>query len=366
MSITVSALGPYYTSGPISFSSLRANFKESLSGTIKASELIRNTSISNTNPIVPDATENVNISSVQSNLRLSQFRNSIKSYNLTQAGLDLNLDITNQSWNNNLLKNVRKVVYITGVCATNSTSSVAASFNATAYNLIFDISGKIYGAGGTGGTSLSISGTNGGNALSVSSTSGNNIVIFVRSNAQIYGGGGGGEKGVTGSPGNSGTCYSYSQVRETYVTGNRCRSCPGCAPGWTQIDCYQREGRCDWRGQYRKSVCERYVTVTTPYSVGGAPGGEGGNGTSGRGYNNTLGSLSGVPGTPGTTGGCPSYGGTGLTGENGGNGGDWGSAGGSTTNAGSGGSAGRAIVGSNYSVVGNITSDTIKGSYLPG
>lgn len=362
MAATVSKAGPYYSSGEISFSSLRTNFKESSSGSISASELRRTTANGNTNPIVPNATENSSISS-SSNLSISQFRNSIKYYYIKQTGTNINFDIDAQSWNDNLNKNIRKWIYINGTTGSNSTSSAASSFNATAYNLTIDVSGGIYGAGGAAGNSSTISGGNGGNALSINSSGGNNIVVFVRETANIYGGGGGGEKGATGASGSSGTCYSITYETQRYTTGNKCRSCPDCDSGWYRVDCYQREGQCDWRGQYRKSVCERVVAIEEPYSVPGAPGGVGGDGGLGQGYDQTR--TDGAGGEEGTTGGCPSYGGSGDNGETGGNGGDWGSNGGNTSNTGTGGESGRAIIGSNYSVTGSISSTTIKGLYQP-
>jgi hypothetical protein len=361
MTATVTKAGPYYSSGAISFGSLRSNFKESAFGPISASELRRNTSTSNTDPIVPDSIENTNIST-SIDLKLSQFRNSIKYYYITQTGTDVNFNISNQDWNGNLNKNIRKWMFMNGTCGSNSISLYAASFDAsTTYNLTIDVSGGIYGAGGSNGTSATISGGNGGNALFVNSSVGNNIVVFLRSTGNIYSGGGGGEKGINGLFGSSGTCYSTSTSTETFVTGNRCRSCPDCPSGWNRIDCYQREGRCDWRGQFRKSVCQRTVTITTPYAVGGAPGGAGGDGGLGQGYNQTR--TNGSGGALGTPGGCPSYGSTGQTGETGGNGGDWGQGGGFTSNSGQGGASGRAISGSNYTVTGALSASTIRGAY---
>lgn len=65
MSATVTKAGPYYTSGSISFSSLRTNFRaqqpdgsfSSDTLPIKASELLRSRVKSNTEPVVPDSTE---------------------------------------------------------------------------------------------------------------------------------------------------------------------------------------------------------------------------------------------------------------------------------------------------------------------
>ena len=93
MSLTASKVGPYFSSGSISFSQLRSNFKETSSGSVSASELLRVTDTTNTDPIVPDATENSSIAT-SSNLKTSQFRNSIKYYNLNQGSGDIeaNLD----------------------------------------------------------------------------------------------------------------------------------------------------------------------------------------------------------------------------------------------------------------------------------
>ena len=96
--------GPYYASGQIKFSSLRSNFRaqsprSTYGGSdstatdnhpIKASELLRVTSETNTNPVVPNATENANIST-SDDWKTSQFRNSIKFYYIQQSGTDLNL-----------------------------------------------------------------------------------------------------------------------------------------------------------------------------------------------------------------------------------------------------------------------------------
>jgi hypothetical protein len=362
MSATVTKAGPYYSSGSISFSSLRSNFKEAGSGSISASELRRNTTITNTNPVVPNATENASISTA-SNLALSQFRNTIKYYYITQTGTDTNFDIDAQTWNSNLNKNIRKWMYIQGTIGSSSTGSSAADFNSTAYNLTIDVSGNIYGAGGAGGTSATISGGSGGNALSITNSSGSNLVVNVQSTGKIYGGGGGGEKGKTGANGSNGTCV----ITQTFGSGcqQNSNSCPG---GWNQIASWNN--CCQWR---RGCAANNwYKTCQRTYSVSGGIGGVGGDGGPGRGYNNLSGSLSGATGSAGTAGGtCTSGGsygtapGNGQTGETGGSGGDWAASGGNTTNTGNGGSSGRAITGSNYSVTGTINSATVKGLYNP-
>jgi len=191
MTATVSKAGPYYTSGEIKFSSLRSNFraqvrKETSSGSetfnadtaaIKASELLKNTTITDTSPKVPDSTENANIST-SSNWKLSQFRGSIKYYYITQSGTNLNFDIDSPpdsaTWNSNLDKNINKFLFVDGTCGSESVSTPAAILNQSACNLTIDTVGNIFGAGGRGGGTGSgapaISGEQGGDALEILSS----------------------------------------------------------------------------------------------------------------------------------------------------------------------------------------------------
>jgi len=373
MSATVTKEGPYYSSGAISFSSLRSNFKKSTSGNVKASELRRDTDVNNTDPIVPDCTENrttVSVSpeqgiSTSSDLRISQFRNSIKYYYITQTDTDENFDIGSQSWNSNLTKNVRKWMYIEGTTGSNSTSSAAASLTAAnAVNLTIDVSGEVYGAGGAGGTTSTISGGAGGPGLSVSSSGGLNIKVNVQSSGKIYGGGGGGERGLNGGPGSGGVCTGST-------TTSGCGGAPGCPGGWSQTgewggNCCQTY--CQWCG-WSTCGCQpcsqwqkyRSCAYSNPTSAG--TGGTGGDGGPGRGYNNLSGSLSGASGLNNGSdgGGCGST--RGPAGSDGGDGGDWGDAGDNTPNTGNGGPAGDAIIGSNYTVTGTLNSNTIQGNY---
>lgn len=362
MSASVTKAGPYFSSGSISFSSLRNTFKEVSSGSIKASELKRNTDVSEKNPIVPDATENSSVSS-SNNLKISQFRNTIKYYYITQTGTDINFNISSQSWNSNFNKNIKKWMYINGTCGSNTTSTSAALVSSTVYNLLIDIYGSIYGAGGVGGTLSTISGETGGAALSILNSSGLNLVINVQPSAQIYGGGGGGEKGAKGADGDPGTC-----VNTTTTQG--CGGKPGCPSGYVETGtwdggCCQSYSYCCGLFNCGCEACSQYLQgryCRQEYSVAGGIGGEGGDGGPGRGYNNFLGSLSGSAGAAGgANNGCGST--DGLTGESGGPGGEWGSSGGNTANTGNGGSSGKAISGTNYSISGTINSSTIKGSY---
>ena len=379
MAVATTKAGPYYSSGQISFSSLRSNFRaqqrKTTSGgsetfatdnaSISASQLLRNTSTTNTNPTVPNATENSSIASSQSNWKTSQFRDSIKFFYITQSSTNTNFDMDDLAWNGNLNKNINKFLFVTGTCGSSSVSSVAASFNATAYNLTFDITGSILGAGGRGGGTSGApdpSGEGGGTAMSVSSSSGRNVVVLVRSGARIYGGGGGGERGAQGANGGGGRCYN-----ETTTSG--CGSAPGCPGGYSDRGTWGGgccQSTCDWCW----GCCQRCVNYTQyrrcvqEYNTSGGTGGAGGTGGPGRGYNNQSGSLAGAGGSAGSGGGgCGAQ--SGQTGETGGAGGDWATSGANTNNSGNGGGGARAISGSNYSVSGTINSSTVKGAYNP-
>lgn len=376
MAATVSKAGPYYASGEIKFSSLRSNFRAQVrkqtsggsetfnsdSSPIKASELRRNTDTANSSPVVPNATENASIST-GNDLKLSQFRNSIKYYYIAQSGTDTNFDIPGQSWNSNFNKNIRKIMFMDGTCGSNAASTPAAFSNSTSYNLTIDVYGGIYGASGRGGGrsgAPAIDGETGGDALQFFSNGKGNDVL-IRSGSNVYGGGGGGERGKNGANGANGTCINYNIYRN-----RNCGSCPGCG-GDQRLSCYNRQGRCSWTRQFHDARCLQRIYN----SVSGGPGGTGGLGGPGRGYNYS-GSLTGDNGTSGSGGGCPGYNENGSPvpqrgqdGEKGGDGGDWGNNGGNTNNTGNGGSTGRAIRGNNYSVGGTIDSNTVRGAYNP-
>jgi hypothetical protein len=340
-----------FSTGQISFSSLRDSFKESFAGSISASELIKNTSTNTKNPIVPDATENTAVSSTN-NLSLSQFRNTIKYYDLNQSNTDLNLDVSSQSWNANLYRNIVKRVNINGTCGSNSIASPSLSLSGITYNVFLIINGSVLGAGGAS------SGGNGGSAMSLSS-SGNAITIITSASASVYGGGGGGAKGAVGADGPAGTCYYFSD----FAYGANCGGCPGCPGDSYQINCYGVGGcNCGKRGcgsSYYQSTCRSNVYYNTAAPAGGA----GGDGGLGQGYNQTR--TDGTGGAAGAVSDCsPYYTSTqtqGATGETGGGGGDWGTNGGTTT-ASAGGTSGSAITGSNYIISTDAVTAAFKGA----
>lgn len=156
-----------FTSGPISFSSLQSNLGGSQNN-IKFSTYIRNTDPDEPNPIVPDATENENISAYSENLRVSDFRNMINRYEITQTGNDANLNLSeikniNEQtgqvieyvgpWNGNLHRNVLKKISVTGNCYATTPGRFGAEIFSDISNLDFEVTdtGAIYGAGGQPG-----------------------------------------------------------------------------------------------------------------------------------------------------------------------------------------------------------------------
>ena len=352
MAVSVSKTLLFPTLTNIKFSDLRSEFKETSSGIIRASELRRNTNTSTSNPTVPDATENAAISTAN-NLRVSQFRNTIKYYDLNQSGTDLNLNIFAQTWNANLSKNIVKRMNINGTCGSNTTGTVALYLNALVYNLKVIVNGSVLGAGGPG--SSSSTGGNGGGAMSLISLGGL-ITLLTTTGSQVYGGGGGGSKGATGGFGANGTC-SYI---DNYNTGAQCGSCPDCGPGYSQ-NCYS-DGSCGG-GKNPSTSYKSYCSKTAYFQTGNPPGGAGGNGGNGQGYNQSRTDGSGgAGGSPSDCGGAASvdtqYGGTG---ETGGNGGDWGSNGGGTSVYG-GGASGAAVAGSNYSIDADSITTAFRGA----
>lgn len=373
MSLTASTVGPYFASGSISFSQLRTNFKETSSGSVSASELRRVTDTTNTNPIVPDATENVNIST-SSNLKISQFRNSIKYYDLDQGSgdTDLNLNIAESSlWNSNLGKTIVKRVRLAGTTGSSTANTPAASLDAAAvYNVLLIITGSILGDGGSAGTEVS-NGGDGGHALYVNTNSTGTVTVRTSgASAQVYGGGGGGGGGGDGGTGGGGQYSTTTTVAENrgYYrnAGGNC-GCPGsyyCWPG-SQYMNNNSDPCCGGAlGTPNECFCcTENVTVTNTTNTDGGAGGDGPDGGLGQGYLQTR--TFGSTGASGSSGG--SNAGTGGNGGNSGDGGDWGEAGQNGQNGSSGsggnrtggsagaagtlgGAAGRAVAGSGYTI----------------
>jgi hypothetical protein len=390
MSVSVTKAGPYFSSGSISFSQLRSNFKETSSGSVSASELRRNTNTNEANPVVPDSTENEQIST-GSNLSLSQFRNSVKRYFATQTGTDDNshgrqepgfrmglydpygrgIDWSGgglngrdgQGGNNtgNHIKNVQKFIEIRGTCGSVNRTLPAAQLapRLTVNNVRISVFGSILGQGGLGGYNPegfpvgNASGEDGGIALNFG-TIGVNNTLEVRSGARIYGGGGGGEQGLNGARGSAGTC-----MREYSVTS--CGGTPSCSSGGSLVSTsggscceYRITGGGVWSRTLSQKVGIRRTCVT--YTVFGTCRisqasttpiqGIGGRGGNGQGYNQSR--TNGENGSAGTCPTCPgglnlSGGECATNGGRGGDGGDWAQDGGETAGGRTRGRAGAAV-----------------------
>lgn len=396
----------YFSSGAISFRALKDTFNSSAgNNNIKFSTYKRDTDKNETDPIVPDATENASISSSNSNLIASDFRNSIKQYIITQTSTDTEVDIDAQSWNSNLNKNVRKQFRVNGTIEADSPTDDAARFSAEAYNLTIRVgtSGRIYGEGGTGGTANGGDGGAGGDALFVNNTSNRSgasakVTVQVLSSnnsnnvyGRIWAGGGGGGAGNKGTNGNNINCYFTANQTQNVYSGDSTnpqracnRNCNNKGPNknlptggskqgnlYSNGNCYGTAGnRSRCRGsQERGGTCtnnySRNCTYKYNYVLGKGNGGNGGNGGDGQGANRNAGN--GNPGNSGNIVTCNANGNesAGNAGYGGAIGGGWGAAGGNTTNGGSGGAAGRALFRSNntgntFYVVGKSTK-TIKG-----
>ena len=375
MAISVTKSGPYFTSGAISFSAMRSTFRlNNPTGTISASELLRDTNASNSDPILPDATENSDVAT-STNWKTSQIRDSIKFYNLTQPSGDtnVNLDIDAQAWNGNLGRNIVKKLNLEGTCGSNSTSQSAAQLNQLANNLTIDVSGDIFGCGADA-TVTGPDGLDGGDALEITG-GGNNIKINLQSTGRIYAGGGAGEHGAVGSDGQSETCFDY--IFQNVNSGcGFCGDCSSLGSGYTRIGGCNGAGGCNcagwgwWYGCRQTNLTAAECRKQENTVVAGGTGGAGGDGGRGRGFNFQSGSIAGATGgAGGAFAGCGGFTGTvtagsqGNTGETGGNGGEWGESGSNTSNTGDGGDPGKAITPTGFTVTGTVNSSTIKGSY---
>ena len=336
----ITTAGPYFNgSGPIKFSELRQLFKEKTSGTVTASELRRDTSTSSTNPVVPDATPNEQIST-SSNLSLSSFRGSIKRYyaDSTSNGdqVHLNhfdgtngLDFANggtsgrdgSSVNNNLSKNVQKFVHWKNTAYSSDNDGgqggSADNMNGTGigkipamslepsisggsygvYNLQLNVSGNIYGAAGRGGYKNQTNndktrrGKAGGTALKIDHN-GSRTVVYVENGANIHGGGGGAEQGKQGKEGTAGECIRKVFTTYTSSCGGGAPSCPTDSTlvssntakcGTAQDNCRRVRGGggslvCDEVDLYSTSiVCQENIGEPAPEPIRGV-GGKGGDG----------------------------------------------------------------------------------------
>ena len=394
-----------FTTGSIAFQALRDSFKNETvqAGAVKASELVRYTSKDIDEPIVPDCVENeeAGIASEKDNLKASTFRNSIKDYNITVTSdtgsgtIDgLNYDFGSLSWNNNLVRNIKKLLtVVSGQFGSNDTNNAAAKVAEETHNLSITLEDvKIYGAGGAGATP-EISSQRGGTALSLQSPGGDKINLNVTTDTRLWGGGGGGDVGEIGESVAAKNCPYGPFAVQTPLAGQAgggprpgtgCRSTPLARmqannPGYTvsPSSCQgcSRPGRC-WRYTFsqnsKQTQQQSQQSGTNPH--GPAVGGLGGSGGYGVGYNNpapsgyidfiTNGAGKGADGDEGDVIPAPCSPLIADPGKPGGNGGNWGRDG--DDKIGGGGAGGFSISG-NYTLQSDLrTNDTIwKGPKSP-
>ena len=274
MSVSV-ITDPLFVSGEIKFSELRDTFTDKTTK-ITASELFRNTNNNESNPKIPDATENANIAgndySVQSHgtdLSLLGFRNCIKTYDIKQEGTDTNYIIADANWNSNITKNIKKSFIVEGtIGSTNPVEPALVLVAGHVRNFTIDVTstGKVHGAGGAAGNVIVKhsneagtfgsgdnrrtdywygDGQDGGEALYLNTNAPDpdtkTINIKLAESSQLWAGGGGGgmgswggnggtgatvpninggSGGMGGNPGNGGVGQGYSQTKTNGSTGS--------------------------------------------------------------------------------------------------------------------------------------------------
>lgn len=185
MAVGVASTGIHQTTN-IKFSLLRREFKtisprttfdgsddhSGDTGSVSASELLRNTSLSAADPVVPDVDENSNIATTESNWNISGFKNAIKYYYLNQTDIDDNdgeervgFSVTDPSinsaysgtdflsWKESIGKNILKKAFINGVVGSLSSTREALSVGDDVLdinNLNVSIAGSVFGSAGYG------------------------------------------------------------------------------------------------------------------------------------------------------------------------------------------------------------------------
>ena len=215
------------SSGELKFSQLRSTFKKTSSGTVSASELLRITDLSLSDPIVPDCKENEDLGIPAAYLpdregdpivpyddkswKISQMRSVTIRYEVTN-------DIPNEDiighhitlWNDNLERNIPKIYWIDNAITASRNIIPALQFRRDELSNLtieFGSLGSVKGAFGPGGgTWENDYGGDGGDALWFEAKDGynNKIKIPNRNTIVLAGGGGGGGKGGQGTNGPGG------------------------------------------------------------------------------------------------------------------------------------------------------------------
>lgn len=215
MAVTITATKYFTGTGPIKFSEIRDTFGDLPGSNVRLSDYKRNSTDDidwneddTITPRVPDATENAELSDTDSDIQISDYRNTIKQYDVEQSGNEeerVYADGNTTDWNNNLSKNINKNYDVNGTIYSNETSKYALTFQEGNYNnLYINVSGNIYGEGGALGES-------GGGALYLNNKyDGDKVRLSITTNGKVWAGGGG---GVSGNDGNDGTDLSCREAK---------------------------------------------------------------------------------------------------------------------------------------------------------
>jgi len=219
----------YFASGEISFQDLKNNFGggDAEGKNIKFSDYIRDTS-DNREPIVPDSTENSDITDTEENLSIETFRNSNKYYHVKFTGIEAQKEFQTH-FNNNLTKNIPKKLNIgsedgnesgqlvSGNAATYA-GTLTSSGNIRNMDMKVNAQGIVYGAAGSiDGSTKSVSGTvtitDTAGEILVSNTSGVSVVIERYNDLPA------GTQGTEGhSVGSIGYFVTFSQVNNPSIS----------------------------------------------------------------------------------------------------------------------------------------------------
>ena len=224
-------------SGAVSFRSIQSHFANGNSNVIKMGDYTRNTDenltpgqiTANNGGCVPHATENSDVNTSKSDMRMSDYHGTIREYRMTMTGCEEMWKIQNESWNSNLDKNVFCHMTVNGTSwshesntsqQTGGTDAGGALVVNDGLNIELDIQWKkvlygSFGAGGDGGDKSNSTapgaGVRGGDALYLQSNGNratNEVTVRIQSGGRIYGGGGGGGGGGYGNDGSTINCWA--------------------------------------------------------------------------------------------------------------------------------------------------------------
>ena len=228
MAVTITATKYFTGTGPIKFSEIRDTFGDLPGSNVRLSDYKRNSTgdidwneDSTISPLVPDATENAELSDADDNIQISDYRNTIKQYDVEQTGNEeerVYSDGNTTDWNNNLSKNINKNYNVTGTIYANEVDKYALTFEEGNYNnLYINVSGNIYGEGGSAGDIFWPGGDGGGALYLNNKYDGDKVRLSITNNGKIWAGGGGGSAGSDGNDGNTISC----QRPKTWTADNK-------------------------------------------------------------------------------------------------------------------------------------------------